>query len=48
MARNSPTLKRGGGEFIRDIHKIEVDTTLTQITAKNGIKRHIKRVISSM
>ena len=38
----------GEGEFVHDKNKIEVDVMLTLITAKNGIKRHIKMLISSM
>ena len=41
METNSSTLK--GKKFARDMHKISVDVTFTQMTANKGIQIHVKR-----
>ena len=38
----------GKKEFMHDMHKIFLDATFTQMTAKKGINRHNKREISDM
>ena len=34
--------------FMHDMHKLAVDVTFTQMTAKKGIKKHGKRAVAYM
>ena len=49
MKLNSPpALGKGKKYFMRDMQKLAVDVTFTQMTAKKGIKKHGKRAVEDM